>query len=343
MGDSGSLFLGYCLGFFSVMLLNSPGHHFSPVTPLILLAIPVLDTLVVMARRKLCGRAIFSPDKTHLHHRLMDLGMGHRFSVLMVYGLSYMMAFSALVLYRFTDSVQFVFLIMFSLLLYTGLRYAACSKFLGQTPIFRENRSFRLTATYRRLVHQSQGLLVSIKYLIICQLLLVVFVNPVYPLQLIWGGAALVTAIIFLLLFGSTWGDSILQAVIYLSGALSVFILDNYGRGAELYGIDLVWASHLLFLFLSVAVTLKIVIRKRAGQLLNSPMEYLILFVVLTIPLLPTELTRNFSLMGVAAKSMIMFVGYKLILIRNAKQNRKILFATMTGLIALLIRYATSL
>ena len=60
MGDGGSLFLGYCMGFFSVSLVAGESG-ISEVVPLMILAIPVMDTLYVMAKRKVDGGVSSNP------------------------------------------------------------------------------------------------------------------------------------------------------------------------------------------------------------------------------------------------------------------------------------------
>ena len=91
MGDCGSLLLGYCMGVFSVLLATGGEQPVSPYIPLLILAVPILDTLVVMINRKRAGKRLFLPDQTHLHHRLLDLGIGHRYTVIIVFGLSYLL------------------------------------------------------------------------------------------------------------------------------------------------------------------------------------------------------------------------------------------------------------
>jgi UDP-GlcNAc:undecaprenyl-phosphate GlcNAc-1-phosphate transferase len=101
MGDSGSLFLGYILA--TMSLLGSSSQK-SPtaiaiLVPLIALGLPLMDMLLAMARRILERRSIFSADRGHLHHRLLDLGLTHRRAVLVLYGLSLLFTAIALVVY----------------------------------------------------------------------------------------------------------------------------------------------------------------------------------------------------------------------------------------------------
>jgi UDP-GlcNAc:undecaprenyl-phosphate GlcNAc-1-phosphate transferase len=66
MGDSGSLTLGFVI---SVLAIKSLAY-ISTVSVLFIAAIPILDTLVVMVRRKMNGRSMFSADRCHIHHIL---------------------------------------------------------------------------------------------------------------------------------------------------------------------------------------------------------------------------------------------------------------------------------
>ena len=89
MGDSGSLFLGYVLATTSV--LGSSVKSSTTVAifvPLIALGLPIIDTLFAMVRRFLERKPIFSPDRGHIHHRLLEMGINHRRAVLILYGLS---------------------------------------------------------------------------------------------------------------------------------------------------------------------------------------------------------------------------------------------------------------
>lgn len=190
------------------------------------------------------------------------------------------------------------------------------------------------------LVEYSRYLLVVIKYLLLAILTLVIFVKPEYPVNIVWGSGLLLVCMSGLLMVGSVWGNSLLQSVIYFSGLISIFIIENYGRQTELAGGKVMWISHILFTCLFVAVGIKVVLRKRVGQLITSPFEYLILFVAVAVPLLPSDITVQFHLLSVAAKSVILFVAYKMILMRQTHKNRKIVFATFIALLALVLRYA---
>jgi UDP-GlcNAc:undecaprenyl-phosphate GlcNAc-1-phosphate transferase len=69
MGDSGSLTLGFVIAVLAIHAVDQ--KYITPVTVLLLTAVPILDTLVVMLQRIRRGQNPFSPDKTHIHHIIL--------------------------------------------------------------------------------------------------------------------------------------------------------------------------------------------------------------------------------------------------------------------------------
>lgn len=88
MGDCGSLVVGFLLAFLAIQLTHGPGARVQPVVPLILLGLPIIDTIWVMGARVMRGRSPFTAERNHVHHKFLDLGFGHRASVLIIYAIS---------------------------------------------------------------------------------------------------------------------------------------------------------------------------------------------------------------------------------------------------------------
>jgi UDP-GlcNAc:undecaprenyl-phosphate GlcNAc-1-phosphate transferase len=97
MGDSGSYFLGYVLATTSLAgsLQQKASTAVSLLVPMIALGLPIFDTLFSMLRRILERRSVFSPDRGHIHHRLLDLGLTHRRAVMVLYAVSIVLAATA--------------------------------------------------------------------------------------------------------------------------------------------------------------------------------------------------------------------------------------------------------
>jgi UDP-GlcNAc:undecaprenyl-phosphate/decaprenyl-phosphate GlcNAc-1-phosphate transferase len=85
MGDAGSQLLGFAVGALSLRATQSSTSVISAATPILLLALPILDTLSVMVQRMSEGRSPFTPDKNHVHHKLLSLGFDHHEAVVVIY------------------------------------------------------------------------------------------------------------------------------------------------------------------------------------------------------------------------------------------------------------------
>jgi UDP-GlcNAc:undecaprenyl-phosphate GlcNAc-1-phosphate transferase len=97
MGDSGSYVLGYVLG--TSVIVGSSQKASTAVAllvPCLAMGVPIFDTLFSMVRRYLERRPIFSPDRGHIHHRLLDMGLTHRRAVLTLYAASAVFSVAAI-------------------------------------------------------------------------------------------------------------------------------------------------------------------------------------------------------------------------------------------------------
>jgi len=96
MGDAGALFLGYSLSVALLVPARAQSWRMLEVAvPFAILGVPIADTMLSIARRALRGRGLFSPDRGHLHHRLLALGMSQRQAVLTIYAASVVLAVGA--------------------------------------------------------------------------------------------------------------------------------------------------------------------------------------------------------------------------------------------------------
>ena len=85
MGDGGSQFLGFTLGFLAVLLVEQTNTGLSKTVVLLLLGLPVIDILTVLKKRAMSGSNIFRATRNHMHHRLLEVGFEHKESVVIIY------------------------------------------------------------------------------------------------------------------------------------------------------------------------------------------------------------------------------------------------------------------
>ncbi len=75
MGDAGSMFIGFSIGAFAIYFSQKEKYELDPTTVLWFVAVPLYDMIATMIRRMRKGQSPFYPDRTHLHHLLMHLGL----------------------------------------------------------------------------------------------------------------------------------------------------------------------------------------------------------------------------------------------------------------------------
>jgi UDP-GlcNAc:undecaprenyl-phosphate GlcNAc-1-phosphate transferase len=92
VGTSGVMFIGYTLALLSIL------GTAKVAVALLVLGVPIIDTFWIIVRRAASGRSPFTPDRGHIHHRLLDLGLSHTQTVLLIYGICIALAVLTFVL-----------------------------------------------------------------------------------------------------------------------------------------------------------------------------------------------------------------------------------------------------
>ena len=115
LGDTGALFLGFMISVLSLQGLKN-ATLITVITPMIILGVPITDTVFAIIRRKINKQPISSADKMHLHHRLLSLGFTHRGAVLTIYALALLFSLVAFLL-SYSDNTVGIVLLICSLML----------------------------------------------------------------------------------------------------------------------------------------------------------------------------------------------------------------------------------
>jgi len=142
MGDTGALFLGYCISILSLLGLYKSVTLFSFIVPIIILGVPIFDTSFAIIRRLVNKRPISSPDKSHLHHRLLAMGLSHRNTVLFIYGIGIIFSISAVL---FSSATLWGSILILFMLFIGGLLLA---EVIG---LVHEKKSEQVMKVYRKV------------------------------------------------------------------------------------------------------------------------------------------------------------------------------------------------
>jgi UDP-GlcNAc:undecaprenyl-phosphate GlcNAc-1-phosphate transferase len=124
MGDGGSQVLGFCAAFLAVLLTQDTRTPLSTALPLLLLGVPMIDTMMVMIERLAAGVSPFRADRRHIHHRLLAVGFAHWEAVSILYFLQALLLVIAWLVRYDSDLFVALYFVAFAALIIVPLRIA---------------------------------------------------------------------------------------------------------------------------------------------------------------------------------------------------------------------------
>jgi UDP-GlcNAc:undecaprenyl-phosphate GlcNAc-1-phosphate transferase len=138
LGDGGSYFLGYAVAILAIRSSMKSQVGVLMLIPLLALGVPIFDTIFSPIRRWIIGRNMFYPDKGHIHHHLLKIGFSSRGAVLLIYGITMVLCFAAILLITLRGKgLEGIFLgvLLFGMLFLVSklgyVEYLAFDKFYG--------------------------------------------------------------------------------------------------------------------------------------------------------------------------------------------------------------------
>jgi UDP-GlcNAc:undecaprenyl-phosphate/decaprenyl-phosphate GlcNAc-1-phosphate transferase len=137
MGDSGSYFLGYVIASLSVLGSIRNETATAILIPIIALGVPIFDVICAPLRRFIIGRPLFSPDKDHIHHRLLRMGFSQKKVAFMLYFITICLGITSLIFVYFQTKFTAIFFLglgigmIFAVRKIGYLEYLTIDKFFG--------------------------------------------------------------------------------------------------------------------------------------------------------------------------------------------------------------------
>jgi UDP-GlcNAc:undecaprenyl-phosphate GlcNAc-1-phosphate transferase len=129
LGDSGSLTLGFLLGCYAAVWGEKSSTVLGMTAPLLVLAVPLLDVALAIARRFLKGQPIFRADRDHIHHRLLSRGYAPHHVVLVIYGVCSIGATISLLLTFYHQTYRGFVIVLVVLAAWLGLQHLGYREF----------------------------------------------------------------------------------------------------------------------------------------------------------------------------------------------------------------------
>lgn len=320
MGDGGSQFLGFALGSAALLLTQAERSPLSPLLVLLFFGLPLLDLVAVATQRLLKGRSPFQPDQEHLHHKLLRVGFSHHQVVLIIYLLQIGLVVLAYH-YRWNADIFLAGLYLIILAGVGSFYYAVATRRLPADLFQRVSaRTLYWRTWLRGRPWLAQGSLYSLAAGMAGFFFLGVGLPSILSRKLSYVALGLGG-----LVWVGLWGNA---HTILLSTRMGLYL----GSTLVLYGVEraLVGASqgfHLLFQgffgMLTIGLLLTIHLDKEK-RFTPNPMDYLLLFLALIMPMLLNIQVGLVDVGEMMAKLIVLFFACEVLLQAFATKVRRL-------------------
>ncbi len=285
MGDTGSQFLGFVAACLALQVTQSDNSAVSPMLAVLVVGLPILDTLMVMLLRVRDGHSPFKPDRRHLHHQFLDVGMLHYQAVAALYLLSFMLLAIAYLVRFESDSVVLLSYLVFCAATVSVIHFFKHSEFGRKRREAIVGRTERRNLWLRRLgwLHKHGATIVQ-GILGVVWLCCVVLKQDYPPFFGFLGlGAAALTLLLWRFVHGEQRAHS--RFAIYGASVLALFVASYSSGGLALtwpgshFAVDIMLVGLVLMLVLAIRTT-------RRDQFRLDTQDILVLLILLAAPLL---------------------------------------------------------
>ncbi|MEK7394189.1 MAG: undecaprenyl/decaprenyl-phosphate alpha-N-acetylglucosaminyl 1-phosphate transferase [Fibrobacterota bacterium] len=337
MGDTGSQLLGFSAVTLSLDLTQG-NTALSPVLPLIVVGIPVLDTLTVMATRIARGRSPFAADQTHFHHNLMALGLRHTESVTLIYACQTALVISAFLLRFYSDWLLLTGYLVFSVATIVLLSLAGRNVWHEKLVDVAGQGS----SVYRYLQNvKTKG--IAIRYAfpalqaVLYLLLLVICVLPAkVPVYVTYSAPPFGALILATRIWKKEWVPDALRFTLYLLIPVVVYAGNQAcAPWAAGFPMRLCNVSFGGLAFLDIAVSK---LSKRRDGFKSTPLDFLILLLAVGIPNMPERSLQEFQLGLIAAKIIILYFSFEVLMAEMRREFDHLAVVTGVALLILFVR-----
>lgn len=330
MGDGGSQSLGFVLAVLVVYLSQVVNPAMSPVIPLLLLGLPVVDALVVFLIRARRGVSLFYPTNDHLHHRLLARGFHHYESVVIIYSLQILFAVAAITFPYESDA-----------LILTGYLVACGIIFLGLYYLERIGWEFdrkavsRERALWHRIKNDDALMKLPQRTLAAGISILVIyagFMSTSVPFD--FGVAAFVLLALLLMVIFGLLGEFLYRLVIFVTVGLSVYLLNEYSP-EWVTGQKILIYAYYAILMLATAVSVRIA----DSRFQVTTLDYLVVMLMLIIGF-EAGSGLEASLVWLIIQMVILFYACEVIIQSHRGKQKGLLGAIFVALLMIAFRSA---
>ena len=332
MGDAGSQLLGFSMGVL-VLLMSDPARAPFPVTVgLLVLGLPFLDTLAVMGQRLAKGRSPFIGDRNHVHHKLLALGLSHHEAVIVIYGIQAVMVGLAYLLRWQSDALIFTMYGAFALAMFA--LFVAAERgglLLSETSKGRVLSDTKLARAGIWLSDMAPRFLAVVVPLF---LIASVFLPGHVPMDVGYAAFSLFAVVLGGLWFMPEYRSHFVRGGLYVGSAFLMYMGEQSGI-PEIWPIYVTQNTLLALIALLVLLSMRF---SRGNRFQTTPLDYLMVFFALIVPLLPEMRADMPTLSILAAKLIVLYFSFELLLHSFVDRMKQLGFLSLWVLFGLGVR-----
>ena len=305
MGDSGSQFLGFSAGVLAILLTQQADTALSPSLPMLLLGLPILDTVVVMGQRIWERRSPFSPDKNHIHHKLLAVGFDHYEAVFLIYMVQAWLILAAYFLrYRpdawILGTYLAICLVVMGFFRWAGITGWRAHRATG-VPLTALTRYAHWLRHGRKLVRFAAAF-AAVTIPAFAAGVMLFADSLTRDLGFLAAGLAATLTLVFLYSHGQalSWVE---RAVAYVIAAFTVYLAET---GSFLESFDFWLDTYFVLLAVVVVIGFRF---SESDRFQMTPLDFLVIFIAFTAPNLPDLQSFGGLWAEGVAKLIVLFYG----------------------------------
>ena len=326
MGDSGSQFLGFTVAFLAILLTQKANPAIAPASVALILGLPVVDIVTVLAQRIHGGMNWFKATKNHIHHRLLDFGLSHYEAVVIIYSVQALYVLTGVVLRYADDALILAVYMAYNVALFAvllGLKKRGWQVRADEpTPLGQALAIARTNQWCRRL--PLYVLAVALPVFVMGQGLVVSEVPRDFGVM----GAVLLVVLATELVLRRSVNSITVRGTVYATLTFLVYLSVHYSP--DPFGH---WSPPEVAFFVLVALAVALTVRcSRQDTFRTTPMDYLMVFVLLVLGVLPHDLFGEGAATEIVMKGIILLYASELFLHEVSRRWNPVSLGTLVAL-----------
>ena len=330
MGDSGSQVLGFTLGFLTIYLTQNADPALSAALPLLLLGVPIADILGVLYQRIRSRANWFKASRNHIHHRLLDLGLSHYQSVIVIYSVHAALVLTAVLMrYEPDTSVLAVYLLVIvgfigSLIIAERRGWSGPAWMAASLQGLRSNRLLRDSS--RLLIAVAAPAFMLLGSLWVARI----------PRDIGLVAALLAAVLAAELTFAHAVRSLVLRVTVYVAAIASAYLVISYPGIAAQRSVEIAAIATVAILVAAIGAYVRFT---PAGKTFGTtPTDYLIVFTLIALMMFAGIDSSSRTLVEIVVSAVVLLYGCEVLIGHTVERWNGFNVATLATLTIMAIR-----